>query len=78
MCQNRWVYTVGYRNQACIKNSAFALAVSKSSELSISCPIRGMAAFQKTRSSGQTKIMCTLVNSINLLLKSCLHMSSYF
>ena len=51
------------RNQACIENSAFplALAVFKSSERSIPCPTRGMTAFQKTRSSGQTKTMCTLL-----------------
>lgn len=49
------------RNQACIGNSAFPLAlVFKSNEWSIPCPTRGVIAFQKTRSSGQTKIMCTL------------------
>ena len=63
------------RIQACLRNSAFplALAVFKTSELSIPCPTRGMTAFQKARSSGQTKIMCNLLEfcTEKLPLTSC-------
>lgn len=47
------------RNQARMKDFAFhlAIAVFRSSELSISCHTRATTAFQKTRSSGQTKIV---------------------